>query len=424
MPLRSLLACLLLALPLAGCAANAVADPAVSPALRIGALYPLTGSQGPGGNQEYDGLQTAAALVNARGGVQGRHVTFVTEDSPSADAAPNAVDALHGKGIPIIVGSYGSTISLPASAEAQRDGLIYWESGAVATMITERGYPNVFRTVTTGDSLGRAAARYIATVVAPRLQRTPRQLRAAVVYANDVYGSSVGLAMRAEVRALHFQRAGVFPYNPYHYNFRTLVHRLKVARPDAVLMAGYVEDAVAFRRETIRQQLHPAIMIGTSSAFCMAAFGGTLGARAVGLFASDKPDTSFNRAALRPGARQLLARAIAAYRARYHASMTAAAVAGFVAGWVLFHDVLPHAPSLSPSGIRQAALQVNLPYGSEINGAGVRFAGAGAPDEGQNLRAISVIWQWQRPGVGVPVYPASFATAAPIRIPLPGWTGR
>jgi branched-chain amino acid transport system substrate-binding protein len=256
------------------------------------------------------------------------------------------------------------------------------------------------------------------------VHRTPRQLRAAVVYANDVYASSVGSALAAEARSLHFQPVTVLTYDPYHTHFRSLVGRLVAARPDIVLVAGYVQDAIAFRRETLRQKLHPAAMIGTSSAFCMHAFGDTLGRDALGLFASDKPDATFNPAALRPAARRLLARASAAYRQRYHAAMTASSVAGFVAGWVLFHDVLPRARALTPQAIRAAALSVDLPYGSEINGAGVKFAGPGQPDEGQNLRAISVIWQWQSPGHAAIVYPPSYATAAPRWIPLPGWPRR
>jgi branched-chain amino acid transport system substrate-binding protein len=389
--------------------------------IQIGALYPLSGSQGSGGREEYHGLQIAADLVNAAGGVKGRRIDFVTANAPSADAAPSAVDSLAQRGVKIVVGSYGSTISLPASAEAQRDGLIFWESGAVATMVTERGYPNVFRTVTTGNSLGRAAARYAAGVIAPRLRLSPRRLRAAVVYADDVYGSSVGTSMAAEAWALHFQRAGVFPYNPYQAHLRSLVARLKRSRPDIVLVAGYVQDAVTFRRETLRQHLHPAAMIGTSSAFCMPAFGDTLGRDALGLFASDKPDASFSPAALRPAARSLLRRATTAYRRAFKTSMSAPAVAGFVAGWILLHDVLPRASSLDAAEVRKAALTVNLPYGSEINGAGVKFAGPGMPDQGQNLRAISVIWQWQRPGHEVVVYPRSYATAQPGLIPLPGW---
>lgn len=394
-----------------------------APPLRIGALYPLSGSQAGGGSEEYNGLRTAALLVNRQGGIQGRQIDFATENAPSADAAPGAVDRLKQQGAQVIVGSYGSTVSLPASAEAQRQGLIYWESGAVATMVTERGYPNVFRTVTTGNSLGRAAARYVAQVAAPRLRRTPARLRTAVVYAQDVYGSSVGQAMVAEARALRFDlpQAGVLPYNPYHLQIRDLVGRLKALHPDVVMVVGYVQDAVAFRREVLRQRLHPAVMIGTSSAFCMHAFGDTLRRDALGLFASDKPDATFNPSALRPAARALLARAVAQYRASYHAAMTAPAVAGFVAGWILFHDVLLRARSLRPADVRTAALAVDLPYGSEINGAGVKFAGPRAPDAGQNLRAISVIWQWQRPGREYVVYPRSYATASPIDIPLPGW---
>ncbi|GAC1626133.1 MAG: hypothetical protein NVS4B2_05190 [Chloroflexota bacterium] len=400
-----------------------LAAPARSGTIQIGALYPLTGSQAGGGAEEYHGMQIAARLVNRAGGVRGQQLAFITANAPSADAAPGAVDRLKQQGARVIVGSYGSTISLPASAEAQRQNLIYWESGAVATMVTERGYPNVFRTVTTGNSLGRAAARYVALVAAPRLGRAPSRLRTAVVYARDVYGSSVGRAMVAEAHILHFdlQDTSVIPYDPYHLHIRALVSRLKSVRPDVVMVVGYVQDAVAFRRETLRQHVRPAVMIGTSSAFCMHAFGNALGRGALGLFASDKPDTTFSPRALLPATRPLLARATSLYRTTYHADMTAPAVAGFVAGWILFHDVLSRSGSLRPADVRAAALRLNLPYGSEINGAGVKFAGPGAPDAGQNLRAISVIWQWQRPGHEVIVYPKNYATAAPIQIPLAGW---
>jgi branched-chain amino acid transport system substrate-binding protein len=420
-PVRYLLAALA-AISLAVGSSIGSAAPVHGPApMRIGAIYPLSGPQGAGGQEEYHGLQIAAKLVNAAGGVHGRPITFVTANAPSADAAPAAVDSLKRQGVSIVAGSYGSTISIPASAEAQRQNLIFWESGAVATMITEHGYPNVFRTVTTGNSLGRAAARYAATVISPRLRLTPSKLRTVVVYVNDVYGSSVGKAMADQARAQGFNIRGVLTYDPYHMNMPALIGRMKLLRPDVVLVAAYVQDAITLRREVLRQGVHPAAMVGTSSAFCMHAFGDTLGQKALGLFASDKPDATFSANALLPSARALRTRATQAYQRAYGVPMTASAVAGFVAGWTLFHNVLPHARSEAPADVRRAALAVNLPNGSEINGAGIRFAGPGAPDEGQNLRAISVIWQWQTPGHEVVVYPASYATAHPLWIPLPGW---
>ncbi len=55
--------------------------------IRIGAIYPLSGSQASGGREEYHGMQVAARMVNQLGGIQGKRITFVTTDAPSADAA-------------------------------------------------------------------------------------------------------------------------------------------------------------------------------------------------------------------------------------------------------------------------------------------------------------------------------------------------
>jgi hypothetical protein len=152
----------------------------------------------------------------------------------------------------------------------------------------------------------------------------------------------------------------------------------------------------------------------------MMPFAHALGRGAIGLFASDKPDTSINEKALLPAARSLRHRVAAKFRKEgFGASMSGPALAGFVGGWVLFHTVLPRVASITTPSIRKAALAVNLPYGSEINGAGVRFAGPNAPDAGQNLRATSVIWQWQHVDKAVILWPHAYATGRPHFIPLP-----
>lgn len=386
--------------------------------ITLGALYPLQLGAPP--VQEYHGLQTAVAMINARGGVKGRAVALTTDSVNRRENTPGAVTTLVRRHVPVIIGSSESLIALPASEEAQAAGIIYWESGAVATMLTEPGHPDVFRTVTTGQTLGRAAADYAAHVVAPRLHMAPRAMRIAVVAVHDVYGQSVAAAQIAETRRLGMKlvRTDSYYYHP-GLSFVPIVRSIKVVHPTVVLVAAYLQDAIAFRRETLRQHLRVGAMIGTSSSFCMPAFGRTLGRDAVGLFASDKPDIHINPRALSPAANHLRLAANAWYRRHFHADMTGPAVAGFVAGWVLLHDVLPHASSLTTAAIRRAALSVDLPRGSEINGAGIKFAGPGQPDEGQNLRATSVVWQWQRPGHAVVVYPAAYAMGRPRWIPLP-----
>src|SRR5258708_2393791 len=68
--------------------------------------------------------------------------------------------------VPAILGPYGSPLSAAASARAEQLKTIYWETGAVADPITaQRRY--VFRTVTTGNSLGREADTFTHDVLIP-----------------------------------------------------------------------------------------------------------------------------------------------------------------------------------------------------------------------------------------------------------------
>ncbi|MGZ8604224.1 MAG: ABC transporter substrate-binding protein, partial [Actinomycetota bacterium] len=99
--------------------------------LRIGAVYPISGSQGPGGVEEFHGVQVAVDLVNEDGGALGRQVELVPLDVPGADAAPGAIAALDADGVELVLGSYGSTISAPAAEAAARRGILFWETGAV-----------------------------------------------------------------------------------------------------------------------------------------------------------------------------------------------------------------------------------------------------------------------------------------------------
>jgi hypothetical protein len=61
---------------------------------------------------------------------------------------------------------------------------------------------------------------------------------------------------------------------------------------------------------------------------------------------------------------------------------------------------------------------LDLPPGSQPDGAGVRFS-SDAATLGQNERAAAVIWQWQAVRRSVVVWPATYATGKIIMVPLP-----
>jgi branched-chain amino acid transport system substrate-binding protein len=379
--------------------------------ITVGAVYPLTGSQALGGRQEYRGVALAADLANADGGVDGRRIVVRAVDTPEGDAAPAAIQSLRNQGVRIVLGSNGSTISLPAADAAAHSGMLYWETGAVGDMSGAGAGRLVFRMSPTGVVLGRGAISYIADQLAPPLGKDPAKLRYAMTYVDDVYGSTVARGAREELRDRGYVLAGAIPYDLQRFDAASVVHRLAAMRPDVVFVSAYLNDGVAIRREIVRQGLPLVANIGTSSSYCMPQFGARLGPEAVGVFASDKPDPyGINPSGLAPDARALLVRARAAYRARYGEEMSGPSLSGFAAAWALFRDVLPRANDITPDGIGAAALGTTLPLGTLPNGGGLDFGRPGTPDAGANLRAVIVIWKWVGVNKLAVVWPPQFAT--------------
>jgi branched-chain amino acid transport system substrate-binding protein len=380
----------------------------------IGAIYPVAGSQGSGGVEEFRGLRLAADLANQRGGIDGRPVRLRLLPAESSDAAPEAVRRLAEEGASVVVGSYGSTISLPAAEAATRAGVVFWETGAVGEMGSDAASGDlVFRFAPTGRTLGREAVRFVSRRLLRSLAAVPDTPRYTVTYVDDEYGRSVGLGAIEEIRRSGLRLAGAFPYRLHRVDYDRLARRIGRAGTDVLVVAAYMEDAVAMRRALLEHDVQLLAGIGTSSSYCHPEFGAALGRDAVGLFASDKPDgANVEPSALSSGAAEALRWARAEYRRRYAEPMSAAALTGFSGGWALFHHVLPRAESLDPAAVAEAVLAARVPRGGLPNASGLGFAPAGQPDAGANLRAATVIWEWVKPETRAVVWPPALATSA------------
>src|SRR3979411_657328 len=149
-------------LAVVGLAATAIPSGAAPPPLRLGAAFPLHGDAAEYAADERLGIDIARSIVNSSGGIAGRQVDLeVADASDLANAAP-AVDRLHADGVPLVIGAFSSDLSIPTSARAQQDGMVYWESGAVADQLTGRGLPLVFRVGASGSNLGDTTAAFAA----------------------------------------------------------------------------------------------------------------------------------------------------------------------------------------------------------------------------------------------------------------------
>lgn len=387
--------------------------------IRVGMAFPLM-SMGGLARQEYTGARIAADFVNRAGGVNGRRIQFVPREMDETSAVSGTMRSLGRAGIHVVIGAYSSALSIPAGAAAARDGMVYWEAGAVADRLTGQGYSTVFRVGASGSNLGSNSTRFAATQLAARLHENPSRLRISIVYAHDAYAISVAQAAAREARAWRMRIVSTSSYNPYVPFWPPVMATLRTAHPDILILASHIPDGVSFRRQMLADHIRVGAFIGSTMAECGPEFGAMLGPKAVGVFASDRPMGGFNPHALSPPAQRLYNRLAAAWRAQTgQAQPTEEALAGFTAGWTLFHDVLPRVRgTVTASTIAAAARSVNLPLGSLPNGAGVRFA-ADRAHLGQNTRAAAVIWQWQAVRHSVVVWPADYATGHIRFVPLP-----
>ena len=402
-----LIGVLILAVLAAACASVAAAGPVP---LRVGAIFPLSGSTAPDSTDEYLGATLAAQMVNAQGGIGGRAITLDVRDVEDQSQIPAAVSGLHADGVPVVLGAYSSQLSIPAAAAVSAAGMVYWETGAVADRVTGQGSPLVFRVGVNGAELGANSGKFMLQELVPRMGIPIDRIRVSLVTAGDDYGHSVADATRTALEAGGLRISGESVYNPYTPDWTPVMRALAAAKPDILVLSSHIQDGIAFRRAFLAAGLQVKVFMGTTMAQCDQDFGNVLGSAAVGVFASDRPQGDFNPAALDPRARALYNRFAAVWKQRTgEAAPTEEGIAGFSAAWVLFADVLDKAGDGTAQSIAAAARALDLPGGSLPNGGGVLFSTA-AGQLGQNIRAAAVVWQWQAARHSVVVWPPVYAT--------------
>lgn len=395
-----------------------IASAAAPAPLRIGAVFPLSGPLAASAAEERHGIQIAADLVNADGGVQGRRITLEGRDLSRPEDAQPVVDSLRGAGVSVVIGAYSSGLSIPVSAAASAAGMVYWETGAVADRVTGRGLASVFRPGASGGNLGANSATFTAAELAPRLGLTAATTRVVIVHETDDYGQSVAAGALGSAHERGLDVVGSIGYDAYAPHFDDVLARVAALQPDVIVLASYIADGVAFRRAMLRNHVHAGALIGSTMAVCGPEFGALLGPDAVGVFASDRPGPGLRSSTLRATARADFDRFAGRWRAEAGGDPTEEAIAGFSAAWALFHHVLPRAASLDTGGVSAAATATVLAPGTLPNGAGLHFSEDPAT-RGQNLDAAAVIWQWQAVRHSVVVWPPSYATGRPTLVPLP-----
>ena len=114
--------------------------------IKIGAINPFSGPLALYGVEVTRGYELAVDQVNAAGGLLGRKIEIVRGDASNPQQGIATVEQLQANDkVDLFIGTYTSAVSNAASDAASRYNKLYWETGALAQNLTERGLLNYVR---------------------------------------------------------------------------------------------------------------------------------------------------------------------------------------------------------------------------------------------------------------------------------------
>lgn len=247
-----------LALPLAGISMPAAAQ------VKVGVINSLTGVFSAFGERNRTGMEVALAEVNAAGGIHGQPLELIVQDDRSeAQSALAAVESLRNQGVPLIIGSYASSITGPMAKLMTRQKIPLIVMGSADNSITQPGSPWVFR--------GKHNSTIVATTYFDYFDHLRKQdpglKRVAMLHGNGAWPTSliersVGLAKERGYEVVAKQS-----YDQGTTDFRPILNRFRSEAPDILYICSYADDGVAITRQLREVGLNTKVIaIDTSAA--------------------------------------------------------------------------------------------------------------------------------------------------------------
>lgn len=388
--------------------------------VKIGVLLPFSGPLAYEGGEVFKGFEVARVEQNEKGGLFGKQIEFVKGDAVDAKAAVSEAERLITvEGVKIIMGTFSSVRSFAASTVAERNKVIYWETGSVADKITGRGYKYLFRNEAPASKLARAAARFGTVVAAEMLDIPINQFKVAVIGEDSSYGKSVSETVKTVVNEVGAKLVAYEFYDANIKDLSSLILRLKAKRPDSLIPTCYVNDAILLHRQMKQLDVNVKVFVGTGVGHNTGKLRDGVGDDINGVICSGWPSTTIN-----PAYAKGLPGFVSIYKKVWKEEIESPHPFGNYSGaWVLWR-VIERAGSTDPEAIRKAALAMDEPEGYQPIGWGVWFAGSDKPNAGQNIRPDWFVEQWQNGRLNTIWPPKAMAKGIKVMMPFPKWKER
>jgi len=387
--------------------------------VKIGVIYPLTGNAASAGQSAKDAVEMGAEIVNTAHPELKNLPLGPTAGLPNLGGAKIELDGADHQGNPQVaqqqtlrlitqdhvvamLGSYHSSVTLVATAVAERQGIPYLVADSVAANITGRGFKWTFRTTPYAPDFAKAYADFLTD-----LKKSGKKIdKIAIVNENTDYGTSVSASVMDAAKTANIPVAAQIAYNANSSDVSAQVLQLKTLQPDVVIFISYTQDIILYFKTMKNLDYLPPMIIGDDAGFSDPSFIPNVGDLAQG---------AVNRSAFdvgKPGTNSYIINRM--FKAKYGRDLDDTS-ARWMQGFFVLADAINRAGSTEPDKIQAALRATDLKADQLMIGYnGVKF-----DDTGQNILASTFLIQLKGKDY-VSVWPEGRATSK-LEWPMKGW---
>ena len=231
--------------------------------LVVGISLPLTGDFSQPGGEARKGYEIWADQVNAAGGLLGRKVELkITDDASNQDTVVTDYTKLITQDkVDLLLGTFSTLLNFPASAVAEKNGMLYVEPAGGAPKMFDRGFKKLFfAQQATASHQPDVFVEYIKSLPADQRPKT-----AAYPTQDDPFTTPVIESMQKQLEALGVKTVYTTTYPADATNFQTIASAIAAAKPDLIAQGAVFEDGVGLVRSLQQLNYSPKMLFQTSA---------------------------------------------------------------------------------------------------------------------------------------------------------------
>ncbi len=303
----------------------------------VGEIESLTGGKAGFGNELHNATVLAVEEVNAAGGLLGKKIKLVTEDTQSKPGEPAAgvQKLIASNKVVAVLGEYASSLSLEAAPICQQNKIPMISPGSTNPKVTEVG-DYIFRVCFIDPFQGTVLSKFALNTL---------KAKKAAVFTDIKADYSIGLAQFFKE---HFTKNGGTivvekSYSTGDKDYKAQLTAIKAANPEFIIIPGYYGEVALIAKQARSLGITVPLIGGDGwSDGQLVAIGGSAidGGYFTDHFSDENPD---------PAIQSFLKK----YKDKFGKSAGSAAALGYDAAMVLF-DAIKRAGSAESPKIREA----------------------------------------------------------------------